>query len=62
MKVGDLVRWQRWIRQSSGDQAFGIIIEVPPPDDYWGATAVVEWINGFREEIEAKHFEVIQCK
>ena len=50
MKVGDLVK---------SKNRFGIIIEVPFSDDYWGDTAVVQWMDGFREEIEAGLFEVI---
>ena len=50
MKVGDLVK---------SKNRFGIIIEVPEVHDHWGDTAVVQWMNGFREEIEAELFEVI---
>ena len=50
MQIGDLVK---------SKNRFGIIIEVPFSDDYWGDTAVVQWMDGFREEIEAGLFEVI---
>ena len=53
MKIGDLVRVKNKTR-------YGIIVEVPPPDDYWGDTAVVEWVDGFTEEITADHLEVIK--
>ena len=48
MKVGDLVMWKK------GEDC-GIVIEVPPPDDYWGETAVVCWKSGDTEEITVPH-------
>ena len=60
MGVGDLVKWLR-IRNLE-QPIFGIIIEIPPEDDYWGKTAVVQWNNGLREEITEEHIEVIPCK
>ena len=44
MKIGDLLRYKR-----NGD--IGVVIEVPPPDSYWGTTVVVAWSSGFTEEV-----------
>ena len=56
MKVGDLVKVR-----GINHMRLGIVLEVPPPDDYWGETAVVEWLDGFREEVTQDQVEVI-CK
>lgn len=56
MKVGDLVK----VRGINLER-FGIVLEVPPYDDYWGDTVVVEWLDGFREEITQDQVEVV-CK
>ena len=48
MKIGDLVMWKK-------GEDFGIVIEVPPSDIYWGETAVVRWKNGDTEEITIPH-------
>jgi len=60
MKVGDLVK-----RHSCGG-CMGIIIEVPAEDDYWGKTAVIQWICDHPwekrqepSECEEAEFEVI---
>jgi hypothetical protein len=50
MKIGDLVKSRN---------RFGLVVEVPPPDDYWGVTAVVQWMDGFREEVTEESVEVI---
>jgi len=60
MQVGDLVKWMRI--DGLEEPTIGIIVEIPPEDDHWGKTAVVEWANGFREETTAKFIEVIPCK
>ena len=52
MKVGDLVK-VRGIYLGR----FGIVLEVPTYDDYWGDTVVVEWLDGFREEITQDQVE-----
>ncbi len=54
MKIGDLVR----IKQLGDPRYVG---KVPPPDVYWGETAVVRWKNGDIEEITVpdKNLEVI---
>ena len=64
MKVGDLVKETCWNRTWRGTtpQRFGIIIEVWLDDPHWGDTAVVEWLDGFREEITADNLEVVPCK
>ena len=69
MKVGDLVKqkgnWvaaNPWMKDTGLDDSperFGIIIEVWLDDDHWGDTAVVEWLDGFKEEITADNLEVI---
>ena len=65
MKIGDLVKEYRQ-RESLYSREkipmrFGIILEVWLDDDHWGDTAVVEWSDGFREEITSDNLEVI-CK
>ena len=62
MKVGELVRTIRWVQGLVGQvprDRFGIIVEVPPPDDYWGVTAVVQWMDGLSEEVMEENLEVI---
>ena len=54
MKVGDLVK-VRGINQ----KRLGLVVEIPPHDDYWGDTAVVEWLCGFREELTQDRVEVL---
>ena len=54
MKVGDLVK----VRGINLER-FGIVLEVPPYDDYWGDTVVVEWLDGFREEITQDAVEAV---
>jgi hypothetical protein len=60
MKVGDLVK------SHSCRDCLGIIIEVPPEDDHWGKTAVIQWIcsrpwerKQEPSECEEAEFEVI---
>jgi hypothetical protein len=69
MKVGDLVRmkddWVRhnpWMKGTELDntpERFGVIVKVPPHHSYWGATAVVEWLDGFSEELTQDKVEVV---
>ena len=60
MKVGDLVKLRRgWGKSVDSPERFGIIVEVPLPDDYWGDTAVVEWLDGFREKRTTDNLDVI---
>ena len=59
MKVGDLVKSKSLRYRYDYKSAIGIIIEIPPEDDYWGVTAVVEWIDGRREELEESHIKVV---
>jgi hypothetical protein len=60
MQVGDLVK------SHSCHGCVGIIIEVPPEHDYWGKTAVIQWICSHPwetrqepSECEEEDFEVI---
>ena len=64
MKVGDLVRGIRWSKGFVGYspyEAYGIIVEVHPDGKrgFWGFTAVVQWIDGDREDLEPENLEVI---
>ena len=52
--VGTIVLWNQ--------RDLGIVIEVPPPDDYWGVTAVIRWLhNGYEEEmtLPSRRLEII---
>ena len=51
MKVGDLVKHERGL--------IGIIVEVPTEDDYWGKTAVIQWICSQPWE---KKQEPVECE
>jgi len=54
MKVGDLVKHTRGL--------LGIIVEVPAEDDYWGKTAVIQWVDGPMNKAEhtEEEFEVLE--
>tara|TARA_R100000808_G_scaffold23085_1_gene50775 strand:+ start:1278 stop:1457 length:180 start_codon:yes stop_codon:yes gene_type:complete len=54
MQVGDLVK----VRGINLER-IGIVIKVPPYHDFWGNTVVVEWLEGFREELERDQVEAI---
>jgi len=56
MQVGDLVK-----NKSPKRPRLGLVVEIPPQDDYWGDTAIVEWLCGFREELTQDMVEVV-CK
>ena len=51
MRVGDLVKHVRGL--------IGVIVEVPTEDDYWGSTAIIQWIDGDRAEHTEEEFEIL---
>ena len=51
MQVGDLVKPVRGM--------LGVIVEVPTEDDYWGSTAIIQWIGGDRAEHTEEEFKIL---
>ena len=63
MQVGDLVKAKYGIEHPFPyGKGLGVIVRIPPEDEKWGKSFVVQWSNGYKEEILLQYIKEMPCK